>query len=121
MQIGPLSGLPLGMPQPVQVNVAGKLSNTDQTFILNPGRMLFVDNVHGNDATAVPGDITHPYRHVQLPDTTQAAFGAMQRGDIIVMRGNGVPWTDLGNDTYFVKFIYKDGGPPTGTFNFQRH
>ena len=114
VQVGALSGQASGTPLPIQVSVAGQLSNSDQTFTINPGRMLFVDNVHGNDATAVPGDITHPYRHVQLSDTTQAAFGAMQPGDFIVMRGTGTPWTDLGNDTYFVKFIHQDGTAPTG-------
>lgn len=114
VQIGALGNPTSGVALPIQVIVNGVDSNTDQTFVVNPGRMLFVDNVHGNDSTAVPGDITHPYRHVQVSDPTQAAYGAMQPGDIIVMRGTGTAWTDLGNDTYFTKFINKDASAPTG-------
>ncbi len=115
VQIGALQNPVPGTALPVQVLVDGVGSNTDQTFTVNPGRMLFVDNVHGSDSTAVPGDLTHPYRHVQVSDTSKAAYGAMQPGDIVVMRGTGVAWTDLGNDTYFTKFIGKSASAPTGT------
>ena len=118
VQIGALGAPAPGTALPVQVTVDGIASNADRTFVVNPGRMLYVDNVRGNDATAVPGDIALPYRHVQTSDgsyLTAGAYGAAQPGDIIVMRGTGTPWTDLGNDTYFVKFINKDGSAPTGT------
>lgn len=115
VQLGPLTGAAVGTPLPVQVSVDDVASNADVTFTLNPGRLLFVDNVNGNDATAIPGDITKPYRHVQTSDTSKAAYGAMQPGDILVMRGRGTAWTDSGNDTYFIKFINKDGTAPTGT------
>ena len=115
VQIGALNHPTPGVALPVQVLVDGVGSNTDQTFTVNPGRMLFVDNVHGNDVTAVPGDIAHPYRHVQVADTSKAAYGAMQPGDIMVLRGTGTAWTDLGNDTYFVKFINKSASAPSGT------
>jgi len=114
VQIGALSGITLGVAQPVRVSVNGAASNSDVTFIVNPGRILYVDNVNGHDNTAVPNDIAHPYRHVQTSDTSQAAYGAAQPGDIIVMRGTGTAWTDSGNDTYFVKFINNDGTAPTG-------
>lgn len=114
VQIGALGNPAAGTPLPVQVFVDGVASNSDVAFTVNPGRILFVDNVRGDDMTALPGDIGHPYRHVQLSDTTKAAFGAMQAGDIIVMRGTGTAWTDLGNDTYFIKFIHLDGSAPTG-------
>ncbi|HEX6833431.1 MAG TPA: right-handed parallel beta-helix repeat-containing protein [Rudaea sp.] len=114
VQIGAIGHPAPGVALPVQVVVAGVGSNTDQTFTVNPGRVLFVDNVHGVDATAVPGDIAHPYRHVQTASTSQAAYGAMQAGDIVVMRGTGTPWTDLGSDTYFVKFIGKTASAPSG-------
>jgi hypothetical protein len=115
VQIGAVGNPSPGVALPVQVLVNGVGSNTDQTFTINPGRMLFVDNVHGDDSTAAAGDIAHPYRHVQAADTTLAAYGAMQPGDIIVMRGTGTAWTDLGNDTYFTKFIDKDASAPSGT------
>ncbi|QBB69319.1 hypothetical protein ELE36_02415 [Pseudolysobacter antarcticus] len=114
VQIGALGNPTPGILLPVQVLVNGIGSNVDQSFIVNPGRLLFVDNVNGNDSTAIAGDITHPYRHVQMADTTKAAYGAMLPGDIIVMRGTGTAWTDAGNDTYFTKFIYKNGTAPSG-------
>ena len=113
VQVGALGNPQAGVALPVQVTVDGVGSNTTQTFMVNPGRILFVDNVGGSDSTAVAGDIAHPYRHVQTSDTSKAAFGAMQAGDILVMRGRGTAWTDLGNDTYFIKFINKDGSAPT--------
>jgi hypothetical protein len=114
VQIGALSGVSLGVAQPVRVIVNGAASNADVTFTVNPGRILFVDNVHGDDSTAVPDDLAHPYRHVQTSDTSKAAYGAMRPGDILVMRGTGTAWTDFGDDTYFIKFINKDGTAPTG-------
>ena len=118
VQLGALAGITLGIAQPVRVTVNGVASNTNVTFIVNPGRILFVDNVNGSDNNAVPDDITHPYRHVQTSDNsylTKGAYGAAMPGDIIVMRGTGTSWTDSGNDTYFVKFINKDGTAPNGT------
>lgn len=118
VQLGALSGITLGSAQPVNVTVNGVASNSNVTFIVNPGRFLFVDNVQGNDSTAIPNDITHPYRHVQMSDgtyLTAAAYGAAQPGDIIVMRGTGTAWTDVGNGNYFIKFINKNGTAPTGT------
>jgi hypothetical protein len=111
-QIGSLGNPALGKALPVKVVVSGVSSNTDQSFTVNPGRMLFVDYKKGNDSTALPGDMSHPYRHVQTPDTSQAAYGAMQPGDIIVMRAG--TWTDLGDGSYFVKFIDNVGTAPTG-------
>src|SRR5712671_4170577 len=58
VQVGVLGNPALGTALPIQVTVSGVASNTDQTFMVNPGRMLFVDNVAGNDSTAVAGDIT---------------------------------------------------------------
>ena len=115
VQVGALGNPTLGAPLPIKVVVKGVASNTDQTFTPNPGRMLFVDNVSGNDATAVPGDITHPFRHVGLISSGTSAFGAAQPGDVIVMRGTGTDWTDLAsNDLYFIRFIGKNGTAPTG-------
>jgi hypothetical protein len=117
VQIGALNGATVGTLLAVQVSVDGVESNSDIKFTINPGRLLFVDNVHGDDTTAMPGKISLPYRHVQTSDTSKAAYGAMKPGDIIVMRGTGTPWTDHGNDTYFIKFINKDGTAPTGAAN----
>ncbi|MBI4897915.1 MAG: hypothetical protein HY827_06070 [Actinobacteria bacterium] len=104
-----------GVALPIKVTVGGVQSNTDLTFKVNPGRMLYVDNAGGNDATAVPGDITRPYRHVQAVNLAQGAWGAAQPGDFIVLRGG--TWTDVGRENYFMRFIKSDGSSgtaPTG-------
>jgi hypothetical protein len=114
VQVGALGNPALGTALPIQVTVNGVASNTDQTFMVNPGRMLFVDNVAGNDSTAVAGDITHPFRHVQTSTLSQGAWGQAQRGDFIVLRGTGTPWTDVGFENYFMRFRDKSGSAPTG-------
>ncbi|HTP30402.1 MAG TPA: choice-of-anchor Q domain-containing protein [Anaeromyxobacteraceae bacterium] len=116
VQVGALGNPAQGVALPIKVVVDGVASNVDHTFIPNPGRMLFVDNVSGDDATAVPGDVHHPYRHVGLTGSTTSAFGAAQPGDIIVMRGTGAPWVDLAyNDSYFLRFKGKNGSAPAGS------
>src|SRR5712671_6452792 len=79
VQVGPLGNPALGTALPIQVTVSGVASNTDQTFMVNPGRMLFVDNLKGNDRKAIVGDITHPFRHVQTSDLA-GAWGEPQPG-----------------------------------------
>ena len=124
VQVGSLGNPTPGTALPIKVVVNGVASNTDQTFTVNPGRMLFVSQ-SGNDATAVPGDISHPYRHVQNGST--GAFDVAKPGDTIVMLGTplagapittdptpaGSAWTDVYNG-YFVRFIWTNGTAPTG-------
>jgi hypothetical protein len=113
VQIGALGNPALGTALPIQVTVNGVASNTDQTFMVNPGRILFVDNLKGNDRKAIIGDITHPFRHVQTSDLA-GAWGEAQPGDIIVLRGTGTDWTDVGFQNYFMRFRDKSGSAPTG-------
>lgn len=113
VQVGALGNPTPGVPLAVKVVAGGIASNTDMKFIVNPGRILFVDNVTGNDTTGVPNDILHPWRYVQTP-SNGGAYGAVQPGDIIVMRGKGVAWTDLGNNNSFLRFSTKGGSQPTG-------
>jgi len=125
VQVGSLGSPTAGTALPIKVVVNGVTSNTDQTFTVNPGRMLFVSQ-SGNDATAVAGDITHPYRHVQNGST--GAFDVAKPGDTIVMRGTALTagaaltsdptsaasaWTDVSGG-YFVRFIDRNGSAPTG-------
>jgi hypothetical protein len=125
VQVGSLGSPAAGTPLPIKVVVNGVASNTDQTFTVNPGRMLFVSQ-SGNDATAVPGDITHPYRHVQ--NGSNGAFDVAHAGDTIVMRGTALAsgaaitsdptasssaWTDIYSG-YFLRFISRNGTAPTG-------
>lgn len=114
VQIGSLGNPTAGKPLPVQVAVDGAASNADQTFTVNPGRFLYVDNISGDDSTAVPGDVTKPYRHVQLSDLSKGAWGQAKPGDFIVMRGKGTPWTDVGFEGYFMRYRDKSGTAPTG-------
>jgi hypothetical protein len=124
VQVGALGTPTPGKALPIQVTVNGTVSNTDQTFTVNPGRMLFVSQ-SGNDSTAVAGDITHPYRHVVNGST--GAFDVIQPGDTIVMRGTPLAgaaitsdptpatsaWTDVYSG-YFLRFINHDGTAATG-------
>jgi hypothetical protein len=124
VQVGALGSPTPGTALPIEVWVNGVGSNTDQTFTVNPGRMLFVSQ-SGDDATAVPGDIAHPYRHVQ--NGKSGAFDVMKAGDTIVMRGTpldgaaldsdptpaSAAWTDT-YQGYFLRFIDINGTAPTG-------
>jgi hypothetical protein len=114
VQVGNL-GLPMGTAEPVKVVVNGTASNTDQTFTPNPGRILFV-SLTGDDTTAVPGDITHPYRHLQTA-TGGGAHGVMHAGDHVVIRGGD--WNDTGMDGAWFRFRYpqQEGTAPTGASN----
>jgi hypothetical protein len=98
----------------IKVVVGGVSSNTDQTFMVNAGDILFVDSVNGNDATGVKGDITHPYRHVQT-SSHGGAMGAAGPGDVIVLRGG--TWSDSAVDNCFVRFSTESGTAPTGSAN----
>ncbi len=113
VQVGALGSPTQGTALPVVVTVNGTASNVDQTFTPNPGRMLFVDNVTGDDTTAVPGDIAHPFQHVQLP-SSKGAVGVAKPGDTIVLRGKGTAYTDLGSSNQFVRVIDYGGSAPTG-------
>ena len=114
VQIGRLGNQQAGKPLPIKVTVDGIPSNTDQAFTINPGRILFIDNVRGNDGTARVGDIHRAFRHVQTPDLTDGAWGEAMPGDIMVMRGTGRPWTDVGFEGYFMRYRNKSGSPPGG-------
>jgi hypothetical protein len=114
VQLGALGGQAVGVPLPIRVLVDGVSSNTDQTFIINPGRILFVDNVKGSDETGVAGDIERPFRHVQTSNLQAGAWGQARAGDFIVMRGTGREWTDVGFEEYFMRYRDKSGSAPTG-------
>jgi len=117
VQVGALGGAAQGVALPVKVVVGGISSNSNVSFMPNPGRILFVDNVAGNDGSAVPGDISKPYRYVQTPALyTGGAWPVARPGDMIVLRGHGnsAPWSDIGFEHYFLRFRDKSGTAPTG-------
>jgi len=112
VQVGNLGGPALGTAEPIEVVVGNSASNTNNTFTPNPGRVLFV-SLTGNDATAVAGDITHPWRNLQT--TTNGGIGGIiQAGDQVVIRGGA--WSDIGFDSSWFRFRYpaQEGSPPTG-------
>lgn len=114
VQVGALGNPSPGVALPIKVVVGGVASNTDKTFMPNPGRILFVDNTTGNDSTAVIGDIAKPFRYVQTASLSQGAWGQVKPGDFIVMRGKGTPWTDVGFERFFMRYRDKSGSAPTG-------
>jgi len=114
VQIGRVGNPKAGTPLPIKVTVNGVSSNTDQPFTVNPGRILFIDNVHGSDSRGKAGDIHRPFRHVQTPDLSWGAWSEARPGDIMVMRGTGRPWTDVGFEHYFMRYRDKSGTAPTG-------
>ncbi len=129
VQVGALGNPAPGTPLPIRVSVNGTNSNTDQTFIVNPGTIYFV-SLDGNDATGAPGAIASPYRTVQKAGinnngvagcpvasgnqtvATAGVWGLVQPGDFIVMRGG--TWNDVAKDGYFVRVQNKSGKAPTG-------
>jgi hypothetical protein len=132
VQVGALGNPTPGVALPIKVVVNGTASNTDHTFIANPGHIYFVDNVAGSDSTGIADDIAHPYRHVQITSTnngdtvghtcpysaamasatTEGVWGRVMPGDVIVLRGG--TWTDIGRDGFFLRIQDKSGSAPTG-------
>jgi len=91
VQVGSLGDAVPGTPLPVVVRVNGVYSNTDNTFTPSGGRVLFVA-LDGDDGTAVPNDLGHPWRHLQDYSRHVGAYYAMNAGDQVVFRGGD--WTD---------------------------
>ncbi len=122
VQVGALNNPAPGVALPIDVEVGGVKSKSFAPieFTVNPGKILFV-SLAGDDTTARAGEILHPWRHVQTPESTVAkstgAWGAAQPGDIIVMRAGA--WKDVGfgdaGRTYFAKFYGNSGTQPRGS------
>jgi hypothetical protein len=121
VQVGALGNPAPGVPLPVKVIVDGAASNNDHTFMVNPGRMIFVDPVAGSDATAQVGNIAKPFQHVQTGgDFSGGAWGQVRAGDFLVLRGG--TYNDVGYENYFLRFMIRASGvpdrssgtPPTG-------
>lgn len=109
VQVGSLEGATGTLP--IEVQVSAQPSNTDFTFTVQPGDTLFVDNVSGNDATAVKNDLTHPFRTLQT-STGGGALGQARAGDVIILRGKAT-WSDVGLDNRWAH-LGSLGSAPTG-------
>jgi len=114
VQIGTLGNPNPGVALPIRVQVNGVPSNSDHTFVVQPGDILYVDNANGDDTTALKNDISRPWRHVQTASNSlTGAFGAVHPGDIVIMRG-GTTWTDIGYENRFARFKGIAGTAPNG-------
>jgi hypothetical protein len=122
VQVGALGDPKPGVALPIKVVVEGRASNADLVFTVNPGDIYFVDNVAGVDTQTITagGSFEAPFRTVQKaagkrihfaidPAYVAGAWGRVQAGDFIVMRGKGAPWTDIGFDGYFLRALNKSG------------
>jgi len=113
---------------PIKVIVDGRISNSstiqmaDPTFTVNPGNIYFVNNVTGVDTTGTStgGSFSAPFRSVQLASgaslgfgidsaANSGAWGRVQAGDFMVMRGTGTPYTTAGYLGYFFQTLNKSG------------
>jgi len=111
VQLGALGGQAAGVALPVTLVVDGLSSTIASGFTINPGRMIFVDPVNGDDATGVVGDIAHPFRRVQAGgDFSAGAWGRVRPGDVIVLRGGN--YVDRGFEDYFLRFMIRTNGLP---------
>ena len=114
VQVGALAGKPLGTAQPIVVSVNGAASNSDVTFMPNPGHVLFV-SLSGSDSTGAVDDVAHPFRSLQNGLGGASAYKSAHAGDQIVVRGG--TWTDkTGLDGAWLRFGSdgKKGSAPTG-------
>jgi hypothetical protein len=113
VQVGAIGNPTPGTALPIKVTVNGVESNTNRTFTVQPGDILFVSQT-GNDSTAAKNDITKPWRRVQT-SSGGGALGAMMPGDVIVLRGGAsVTWSDVGRDSRWFRFNSSAGNAPTG-------
>ncbi len=121
VQVGALGQQPAGVALPLKVVVDGVESNADHTFMVNPGKIIFVDPGSGDDASAIVGDIAHPFRRVQTgSDLGGGAWGQVRAGDFLVLRAG--TYADQGIEAYFMRFVIRadgvpdrsSGTPPTG-------
>ena len=65
VQPGDLGGAAAGASLPVVVTLDAQPSVDAVRFTLQPGRIWFIDGQRGDDASAVAGDITRPFRTLQ--------------------------------------------------------
>jgi hypothetical protein len=117
VQVGAIGNPAPGVPLPIKVVANGIASNTNHTFTVQPGDILFVSTT-GNDATAAKNDITRPWRFLQTP-SRGGALGEVKAGDVLVLRGGPkVTWSDVGYDNRWLRFRHVTGSAPNGKKGF---
>jgi hypothetical protein len=111
VQVGALGNPAPGTPLPIKVVHNGASSNTDHSFTVQPGDMIYVA-LTGSDSTG-DGSFANPYRLVQNPTQDNPAWSAFGPGDTIVLRGG--TWNDAGWSNRFARFDQnKNGTAPNG-------
>jgi hypothetical protein len=114
VQVGDLGNPEPGRPLPVAVVVDGASSNVNNTFIPNPGAILFLSPT-GNDSTARIGDIDRPWRTLQNSNGIGGIYSMLRAGDHVVIRGGS--WSEAkGIDGTWMRFGHaaQMGSQPTG-------
>ena len=124
VQIGALGNPTQNLALPIKVVVNGVASNTDQTFTVIPGNIYFVDRAKGVDTTDTSsgGTFDKPFKTVQKPGfhlifelqpaSQSGAYGRVQAGDFIVMRGGTyteIGGYETGGNGYFMQTLNKSG------------
>ncbi len=129
-RVAAVAGNAPSAPLPIKVIVDGRVSNpsatslADPTFVINPGNIYFVNNVSGVDTsgTTTGGTIAAPFKSVQRSAGASISFGIdsaanagawgrVQAGDFMVMRGTGTDWNGDGFTGYFLQTLNKSGCP----------
>ena len=111
VQVGTLGNPVPGTALPIKVVRDGTSSNTDHSFTVQPGDMIYVA-LGGSDATG-DGSFANPYRLVQNPARDNPAWSAFGPGDTIVLRAG--TWNDTGWSNRFARFDQnKNGTAPNG-------
>ncbi|HEX7638615.1 MAG TPA: choice-of-anchor Q domain-containing protein [Burkholderiaceae bacterium] len=123
VQPGALDGPAALAKLPVDVVVDGwaALNPSQLAFTANPGHIFFVDPVAGVDTTDTSsgGSFAAPFKTVQKPGfglsfsidpaSQSGAYGRVQAGDFIVLRGG--TYTGVGFGGYFMQALNKSGCP----------
>lgn len=113
VQLGAIGDPLPGAALPIKVVVNGVPSNTNHSFTVQQGDILFVSTT-GNDSTAAKNDIARPWRTVQTP-SEGGALGDAHPGDVVVLRGGPrVIWSDVGRNNRWIRFRHVTGNAPTG-------
>jgi hypothetical protein len=118
VQVGAVGNPANGAVLPIKLTYNTAASNTDHTFMVQPGTIRYVAK-DGNDAN--PGTFELPLRHVQNANLNSGAWGITNPGDFIVLKesatGDGA-FADVGYDngssSYFCRFRSNTVNPHGG-------
>lgn len=113
VRVGALGDPTPGQPLPIRVAVDDVSSNTDRTFIVQPGPIYYV--APRSDGLAGDGSADDPFAALQT-NNDGGAYGAMTPGAFVVMMAG--TYSDVGLDNgsqcYYFRFYDRTGNAPTG-------